>query len=197
MVDKAIAKRVRVYAKRERIKIVLKHVVGAGQDGIVLPTNRNSVLKAIDRERTYDTELRCYLRLRDHDVRDINGLAVPQLLNHSDDLRIIELSTVQPPYLLDFGKAYLDEPAPYSQDQRAEFERDWPRFFRKADVPRVRLVLRTLLLSYGIDYVDPKPANIRLRSDADDRDADDWDANEGENYDDIGHDDIGESETDG
>ncbi|MGH7136913.1 MAG: hypothetical protein ACREHD_14330, partial [Pirellulales bacterium] len=77
-------------------------------------------------------------------------------------LQIIEMTLVHPPYLLDFGKAYIDEPAPYTQEQLEEWYRQWRQFFPQADIPRVHKVLR-ILKGLGIDYVDPKPWNIRFR----------------------------------
>ncbi|HVX16191.1 MAG TPA: hypothetical protein VHC22_33705 [Pirellulales bacterium] len=76
------------------------------------------------------------------------------------------MTFVHPPYLLDFGKAYIDEPSPYTPAQLREWQRDWIRFFPKSDLPRVRKVL-WLLKEHGIEYVDPKPWNIRLHKEGD------------------------------
>jgi len=78
---------------------------------------------------------------------------------------VLEISIVQPPYLLDFGKVYIDSPPPYHSDKvlmnnwlaecRELFGGNWP-------------VVQSLLYdlrNLGIYYVDPKPANICFAED--------------------------------
>jgi len=77
---------------------------------------------------------------------------------------VIEISVVQPPYLLDFGKVYLDDPPDYFKNFDIMttwitecdelFESDWPKVQR----------LLNALQKFGIYYVDPKPANIRTKA---------------------------------
>ena len=113
---------------------------------------------------------------------DVDGLAVPTLVNYATDLLVIEMTVVQPPFLLDFGKAYIDEPAPYSPDELARWYRSWANHFPRADIPRVHHVLQ-VLKTYGIDYVDPKPWNIRFRAKEDpetDERSDNEDLDDGE-----------------
>jgi hypothetical protein len=76
------------------------------------------------------------------------------------------MTAVHPPYLLDFGKAYIDEPSPYTPEQLAEWRQSWIDFFPRSDLPRAHKVLR-ILLTYGIEYVDSKPWNIRFRAEED------------------------------
>ena len=170
----------RKYAQLHRLKFNIKGQLGEGTDGAVWATSNKSVIKVIHREKTFDTELRCYQRLLIRGVSDIDGLAVPRLIEYSRELQIIEMTLVQPPYLLDFGKAYIDEPAPYTPEQLEEWRRQWREFFPKRDIPRVHKILRALK-GYGIDYVDPKPWNIRFHKEdpTTDDDLDDSDENEG------------------
>lgn len=163
--------RVREYARRHALKFNLKEQVGAGSDGDVWATTRNSVIKVFARERAYLTELRCYQRLAARKVKEIDGLEIPELLGFADDLWIIEMSFVNPPFLLDFGKAYLDEPSPYTPEQLMEWRRSWGQFFPRTDLPRVHKILR-LLAALGIEYMDPRPWNIRLRIEDDPPDDD-------------------------
>lgn len=151
----------REYAKQHQLKFNVKGKLGEGTDGTVWATSNNSVIKVIEREKTFLTEFGCYQRLMERRVRDVDGLAVPRLIECSRKLQIIEMTLVQPPFLLDFGKAYIDEPAPYTPEQLDEWRRQWRQFFPKSDIPRVHKVLR-ILKGYGIDYVDPKPWNIRF-----------------------------------
>ena len=64
-----------------------------------------------------------YQRLAEKKVRSINGLAVPGLMGYDVELLAIEMEVVHPPYLLDFGKAYIDEPSPYSPGQLGRMAR--------------------------------------------------------------------------
>ena len=67
---------------------------------------------------------------------------------------------VEPPYLLDFGKVYVNQPPPYKLHEmpnwhekiREEFEGN------SAKVYAVLSALRQL----GIHYVDPRPGNINF-----------------------------------
>lgn len=152
----------REYARLHSLKFNVKGQLGEGTDGAVWATSNNSAIKVISREKTFDTELRCYLRLMHRRVSEIDGLAVPRLIEYDRNLQIIEMTLVQPPYLLDFGKAYIDEPAPYTPEQLNEWRQHWRQFFPKSDIPRVHRILR-ILKAHGIDYVDPKPWNIRFR----------------------------------
>lgn len=105
-------RRLREYASRHSLKFNLKEQLGEGTDGAVWATSRSSVIKVVKRERNYLTEFRCYERLLLDGISEIDGLAVPRLIECSHPLRIIEMTLVHPPFLLDFGKAYLDEPSP-------------------------------------------------------------------------------------
>lgn len=170
----------RQYANEHQLKFNVKDQLGEGTDGAVWATSNNSVIKVFEREKTFDTELQCYMRLLAHRISEIDGLNVPRIVEYSRRLRIIEMTLVHPPYLLDFGKAYVDEPAPYTPEQLDEWYREWRQFFPKRDIPRVHKVLR-ILKSYGIDYVDPKPWNIRFHKEeivADDDDP--WDEDAGQ-----------------
>ena len=71
----------------------------------------------------------------------------------------IEISIVRPPYLLVFGKAYLDQPPDFSPEVLADWEAEKSALFETGQWETVRSLigqLRTL----GIYYFDAKPANI-------------------------------------
>lgn len=150
------------YCQDKQIRLILEDALGSGTDGTVWQTDATTAVKACERSKNYELELECYRRFKELNVRKIWRLALPELRGHSDDLQVIEMSIVRPPYLLDFGKVYLDHPPPYFEDYevianwRAEceelFEGRWPE---------VNHILSELQ-KYGIYYVDPKPANIRL-----------------------------------
>ena len=109
---------------------------------------------------TYNREKGCYQRLLKHDVNEINGLAVPEFIDFDDELQIIEIGMVKPPYLLDIGKAFLDKPPDYTAESLDDWEEELVELFGE-DVSQVKLVIWQLQ-KYGIYYRDAKPANIRL-----------------------------------
>ena len=166
----------RQYAALRGIQVDLQNPLGAGTDGSVWPTNRKSAIKALELEKNYRQELRCYQRLFELKIFRLEGLALPRLLDYDDSLLVIEMTIVEPPYLLDFGKAYLDESSPYSNEELSRYLTELAAHFSQADLPRIKKILR-LLRNYGIEYLDAKAKNIRLRSDEDERliQDDDWD----------------------
>jgi len=164
------------YADSRGIKVYIGRTLGNGTDGNVYPTDRNSAVKVLKLEKTYVCERDCYRRLSERCVERIDGLAVPKLIDFDDSMLVVEMEIVQPPYLLDFGKAYLDHPSPFTKTQLASYDASLASHFRIDDLPRVKKVCR-ILRSYGIEYLDAKPKNIRLRSDEDEKKLpdDDWD----------------------
>ena len=108
------------YAQARRLEIVVARPLGFGQDGRVWRTQRASAIKVIERPQTYNRERSCYQRLAEHGIRKINGLSVPELIDFDDSLQVIEIGVVQPPYLLDFGKAFLDKPPDYTAESLAD-----------------------------------------------------------------------------
>ena len=123
-----------------------------------------TAIKASLRWSNYYTERRCYERLKEKGVREIEGLVVPRLIGFSDELQVIEIDVVMPPCLIDFGKAYIDERSPYTPEQLAEWHEELKEIFDD-DYRVVRKVLASLWAYYGIDYTDAKPKNIWFRND--------------------------------
>jgi hypothetical protein len=149
------------FAKRYGFVLDLSRKLGYGTDGIVWRTNRNTAIKAFERRATYETEKRCYLRLQERHVTEILGFTVPQLEGFDDELLIVEMTIVFPPFLLDFGKAYIDKKPDYSEEVMAEDEEFRQELFED-NWPTVELVL-SRLESLGIYYVDARPGNITFR----------------------------------
>jgi hypothetical protein len=146
------------YAVARGINLNLKDSLGHGTDGAVWKSPRPSAIKALERRDNYQTELACYQRLREHSIRHLCGFAVPELFDWDDRLLVIEMGIVTPPYLLDFGKAYIDRPPPFSPEQIQESMDEWKENFEDR-WPEVQKLLRALLL-IGIRYYDPRPGNI-------------------------------------
>lgn len=131
-----------------------------GQDGSVWHTDRGSVIKTFERHENYAHELECYRRLTEAKIGwKIREFNVPAFIGHNDELLVIEMGVVFPPYILDFGKAYLADPGwePHIIDEWNERMAEW----WGDDEKQVRLALFALR-KYGIWYYDAKPGNVML-----------------------------------
>ena len=172
MDDDELFRRANDYAKSKGIGLTSKAKLGYGSDGTVWRSTRPSAVKALNLQRKYENELECYLRLRSDDVDTICGFNVPVLEGSDDSLWMIEMSIVTTPYVLNFGKVWIDEPPPYYFDEQrmANARADARNMFGK-DWPDVEVVLYQLRTKYGIYYADPRPANINCGRDDDN---DDW-----------------------
>ena len=86
------------------------------------------------------------------------GFSVPQYIHADDDLRVIEMSIVTRPFVLDFAGAYLDAPPDFPKEVWVEWEAGKQEQF---DVrwPRVQAVLAALE-ELDIHMVDVSPSNI-------------------------------------
>jgi hypothetical protein len=82
-------------------------------------------------------------------------------LNHDDALWVIEIGFVNPPFILDFGKAYLADPR--FPEHVVEEWNERMQFWWGDEVKRVRLALFALR-RYGIWYYDAKPGNVALEN---------------------------------
>lgn len=139
--------------------------LGGGTQGTVFTVQGPGIssytaVKIHRREIAYQRELRVYLRLRDLEVTQVCGHDVLILLAYDDSLLALEMTTVSPPFCLDFGGAYLDRPPDYSDEvwddwliQKSEaFEDNWPM---------VEEILSDFRLM-GIFIADVNPGNIRF-----------------------------------
>ncbi len=158
-----IQQRVEQFCARRRTQLVSR--LGAGTQGtvfLVSDLSRSSccAVKFHYRQLAYLRERDVYLRLRELKTVDVCGHEVPQLIDYDDQLLAISMSTVSPPFVLDFGGAYLDQPPDYSPEVWADwramkaeaFEGNWP------EVERILAEFR----SYGIYIADVNPGNIRF-----------------------------------
>jgi len=136
--------------------------LGCGQAGIVWRTNRKTAVKAIERERNYRNERDSYLRLKQLEIAQIGIFDRPTLIDFEDSMLIVKMAIVSPPYLLDFGKAYVDCEMPYTLEQLEEHLFETAELFEPQDWPNVGDAVLELKL-IGIGYIDIKPANICVR----------------------------------
>jgi hypothetical protein len=135
-------------------------MLGYGSDGSVWLSSRKTAVKAIYREKNFLQELECYRRLKDSGAWEVGMFDVPFLEDFDEELRAIEISVVQPPYLLDFGKVYLDHPPTHLYDEQmmANAHAEWQERFGDR-WSKVRHAMR-MLEKHGIYYFDPRPGNI-------------------------------------
>src|SRR2546430_11104756 len=106
--------------------------LGNGKDGRVLRTQYGDAVKFFHDESIYRRELRAYQILQELGTDQINGFQIPRLIRHDDALRAIEMTVVQPPFVLDFASAYTSEEyerLEFSQEVLDEREAHWAEIF--------------------------------------------------------------------
>ncbi len=170
--DAELFRRADAYCKSRKIRVHGKEKLGHGSDGSVWRTSRPSAVKALQAQKTYQNEVECYKRLAADHIQELCGLHVPLMEGFDDDLMVIEMSIVTPPYLLDFGKVSIDTPPPYYFDHQlvANSEAEGRDLFGSL-WSEVQPVLYALRKRFGIYYADPRPGKINFGREDDD---DDW-----------------------
>jgi hypothetical protein len=147
------------YAKFKGLAI--ENTLGSGQDGVVFSTNRRTAIKSFLFFELYRRERDVYLRFKEKGFVKANEFHVPRLIESHDDLWIVEMSIVSPPFIVDFAGARLDAPlrfepeimAEWLQDKKEEFESDWPA------VKRAMWAFESI----GVYLTDVAPRNVRCR----------------------------------
>lgn len=133
--------------------------IGWGVDGVVVfSVDRQVALKALRGEQLYRQELAVYLRLRELDIHQICGFAVPRLLRHDDELWVLEMEVVVPPFVVDFVAASLDRRPEFPIEVERETERNRRAMFGK-NWSKVKSLMSGFA-RYGIYLSDVKPGNI-------------------------------------
>jgi hypothetical protein len=149
------------YAARHQLRLTNR--LGFGVHGIVLAAENNikkdkSAIKAHNSATPYLRERAVYERLRDAGVSKVLGFHVPQFIRAAGDLRVIEMTIVTRPYVLDFAGAYLDVPPEFSEEIWA----DWETQKRDQFGPRWSTVREVMNAFEELDIylVDVSPSNI-------------------------------------
>ncbi len=99
------------------------------------------------------------MRLTAESVIDIGGHNVPTLVDWDDQLLVIEMTIVRPPFLLDFASAYLDTPPDFPPEVMEEWRAEKAEQFG-ANWVRVEALLDEARARYGIYMLDVHPGNI-------------------------------------
>ena len=94
----------RFYADRHQLE--LAESLGSGKDGIVLVAKHkvkpaNVAIKVLRWDELYQREKQVYERLRELEVKIVEGFNVPQLIGYNDELRVLEMTIVKRPFVLD------------------------------------------------------------------------------------------------
>lgn len=157
----ALLRRINQYAAQHGL--IIHERLGHGIDGIVFKAECQSeamfsALKAYWQGRSFTQQLRAYLRLREHGVSTIRGSNVPQLIAFDDDLQVLEMTIVTPPYILDFAKATLDRGPDFSEEVLADWQAAKAEEFGSR-WPEVQAILRALE-AIGVFMNDASPRNI-------------------------------------
>lgn len=145
------------------VNLLCDHERNAGKDGIVLVAKHKAkpadvAIKVLRFDELYLREKQAYQRLGRMAVTTMLGFNVPQLVGYDDGLRIVEMTIVKRPFVLDFAGAYLDTRpefpmdvwADWAADKREQFEGRWP-------------VVQKVLAAFeglGIYLLDVSPSNI-------------------------------------
>lgn len=126
---------------------------------MVYSTNACSALKAFKDRIPYERELAVYKRLQELKISEIRGFNVPKYISSDDDLMVLQISTIRPPFVVDFASAGLDRPLfEYSQEVVQEWLAERKELFgdRWPEVLRILSGFR----KHGIFLSDVKPGNI-------------------------------------
>jgi hypothetical protein len=103
------------------------------------------------------------MRLRDCNVKAVNGFSIPTMEEHDDELLAIEMTIVSPPFLVDFASAIFDEPPDFLEDEGHTFE----DFIRQRFDDQAELVLDLyyeLAARTGIYLPDMHSQNVKFAS---------------------------------
>jgi hypothetical protein len=151
----------RLYAARCGLELSEK--LGSGKDGIVHAAKSKArpggvAIKVLGFDDPYRREKGVYERLERLGVTNVLGFNVPQLIRAEDELRVIEMTIVKQPFVLDFAGAHLDARPEFS----AEVWADWEAERREQFEARWLLVQQVVeaFEGLGIYLLDVSPGNI-------------------------------------
>ncbi len=91
--------------------------MGEGKDGLVLAADNGNAVKVHVYAESYQYERDAYIRFRDLGVEEAAGFQIPVLIDFDDDLFVIEMSIVSPPFVVDFASVRLDEEPDLIEDE--------------------------------------------------------------------------------
>jgi len=127
--EEILIQNAQTFASQHQLQLAER--LGFGIHGIIFvaegkSTAGKTALKVHRSVEPYLREREVYERLRDGGVSEILGFNVPQLIRFDDGLRIIEMSIVARPFVLDFAGAWLDTPPDFPDET-------WPNGKRRSE----------------------------------------------------------------
>lgn len=150
-----------VYATRHGLR--LGERLGFGIHGTVLAAQHESkgdrsAIKAHYDSAPFGRERDVYERLSKARVSEILGFHVPQLIFADNELKIIEITIVTRPFVLDFAGSFLDARPEFSEEIWA----DWQAQKRDQFGKRWSVVegVMDAFEEFGVYLVDISPSNI-------------------------------------
>lgn len=157
----ALIQNAKTYASRHNLQLGKR--LGFGVHGIVFAAEMHDkpgqhAVKAHEHMEAYTRERDVYQRLYQAEVSELLGFRIPDLVRFDDELQIIEMTVVAPPFVLDFAGARLDVPPDFSEEVWAEWEKEKIEEFG-ARWPKVKAVLGALE-DLDIYVLDVSPRNI-------------------------------------
>lgn len=159
--EEILIQNARAYAVQHQLQLAER--LGFGIHGIILVAEDNSkagktAIKVHRAVEPYFREKAAYERLRAASVTEILGFHVPQLIRTDDGLRVIEMTIVTRPFVLDFAGAWLDAPPDFPDETWAEWEAEKREQFDDR-WPTVQTILAALE-AMDVHMVDVSPSNI-------------------------------------
>ena len=169
LMDVLLLQNARAYASLHSLQ--LAELLGFGIHGSIWvaenkPRGGQTAVKAHHSIEPYLREREAYEFLKAQQVSQILEFHVPQLVRADDDLRVIEMTIVIRPFVLDFASAYLESAPEFSPEIWAEWEAEKCEQFG-ARWPRVQRVLEALE-NLGLQMMDVSPNNIAFPNQSDD-----------------------------
>lgn len=143
----------------EAHEIEIEDRLGFGWDGTVFGTDHQSAVKVFHHERLYQRERDVYLRLQQHQVSRRLEFKIPRLLAYDEDLWIVEMTIVSPPFALDFAGAYLDQKPDFPPEVMSEWRAEKAEQFGEQNWSRVQ-ALMWAFSKLGVYLADVEPGNI-------------------------------------
>jgi hypothetical protein len=159
--DEVFIQNALAYAAKQDLQLTRR--LGFGVHGIIFSTHSKSgsgrsAVKVHREVEPYRRERQIYERLKKASAVVVAGFNIPKLVQADDELRIIEMSIVRRPFVLDFAGAYLDSRPEFSEEIWADWEAGKRELF-EARWPQVQAVLAALE-ELGIYMVDVTPGNV-------------------------------------
>ena len=135
--------------------------LGEGAEGFVYPSPSATAVKVFTYPEKFWRELAAYQRLLAHNVTDVNGFAVPKLVNSDSKLLVIEMTIVEAPFIVDFAQSYLDTPFEFEEGgEELWWDQVSADFGDRFEI--VQSLFYALEHRCGIYYYDLAPRNVRF-----------------------------------